>query len=99
MGIEMGSTATGGAATLDLEELLSTRLLVQGNSGSGKSHLLRRLLEQTAPWVQQVIIDPEAGVYPMVGPGQAYDEMITGDYIEGREPPKPPHEPGASEMF
>ena len=33
---------------LDLEELLATRLLVQGNSGSGKSHLLRRLLEQSA---------------------------------------------------
>ncbi|MCA3576699.1 MAG: ATP-binding protein, partial [Bradyrhizobium sp.] len=33
--------------------------LVQGNSGSGKSHLLRRLLEQSAPWVQQTIIDPE----------------------------------------
>lgn len=51
--------ASGTAAQLDLEELLATRLLVQGNSGSGKSHLLRRLLEQSAPWVQQVIIDPE----------------------------------------
>jgi uncharacterized protein len=57
--IEMGQTASGAAATLDLEELLATRLLVQGNSGSGKSHLLRRLLEQSAPWVQQCIIDPE----------------------------------------
>ncbi|QDH13792.1 ATP-binding protein [Formicincola oecophyllae] len=45
--------------TLDLPELLATRLLVQGNSGSGKSHLLRRLLEQTAAMVQQVVIDPE----------------------------------------
>ncbi len=57
--IEMGQTTAGAAATLDLEELLATRLLVQGNSGSGKSHLLRRLLEQSAPWVQQAIIDPE----------------------------------------
>ena len=57
--IEMGQTAAGAPATLDLEELLATRLLVQGNSGSGKSHLLRRLLEQSAPWVQQTIIDPE----------------------------------------
>jgi len=57
--IEMGQTTAGGPATLDLEELLATRLLVQGNSGSGKSHLLRRLLEQSAPWVQQAIIDPE----------------------------------------
>jgi hypothetical protein len=57
--IEMGHTTTGAPAALDLEELLATRLLVQGNSGSGKSHLLRRLLEQSAPWVQQTIIDPE----------------------------------------
>jgi len=57
--IEMGHTSAGATAGLDLEELLATRLLVQGNSGSGKSHLLRRLLEQSAPWVQQTIIDPE----------------------------------------
>ncbi|GHD14725.1 helicase HerA domain-containing protein [Tianweitania populi] len=57
--IDMGAAARGAAAELDLEELLATRLLVQGNSGSGKSHLLRRLLEQSAPWVQQCIIDPE----------------------------------------
>ncbi len=58
VGIDMGM-ASGSPATLDIEELLATRLLVQGNSGSGKSHLLRRLLEQSAQWVQQVIIDPE----------------------------------------
>lgn len=58
--IELGArTGGGGSAMLDLEELLATRLLVQGNSGSGKSHLLRRLLEQSAPWVQQAVIDPE----------------------------------------
>ncbi|HEY0523537.1 MAG TPA: ATP-binding protein [Stellaceae bacterium] len=59
LGIDMGSTPAGEPATLDLEELLATRLLVQGNSGSGKSHLLRRLLEQSAPWVQQAVVDPE----------------------------------------
>ena len=58
-GIELGTNSTGQPAVLDLEELLSTRLLVQGNSGSGKSHLLRRLLEQSAGMVQQAIIDPE----------------------------------------
>src|SRR6201989_2170827 len=57
--IEMGQTVSGAPAALDLEELLATRLLVQGNSGSGKSHLLRRLLEQSASSVQQAIIDPE----------------------------------------
>ena len=59
VGIDMGTVQGGQPAKLDIEELLATRLLVQGNSGSGKSHLLRRLLEQSAEWVQQVIIDPE----------------------------------------
>jgi len=57
--IDMGTTSSGTPAKVNLEELLATRLLVQGNSGSGKSHLLRRLLEQSAPWVQQAVIDPE----------------------------------------
>lgn len=58
--IDLGAgTSGGGTVLLDLEELLATRLLVQGNSGSGKSHLLRRLLEQSAPFVQQTVIDPE----------------------------------------
>ena len=57
--IDIGESAGGIRASMDLEELLATRLLVQGNSGSGKSHLLRRLLEQSSQWVQQVIIDPE----------------------------------------
>lgn len=56
LGTAMGH---GGRAMIDVEELLATRLLVQGNSGSGKSHLLRRLLEQSAAHVQQVVIDPE----------------------------------------
>src|SRR3546814_1919016 len=59
VGIDMGLEPGGKPAMLDLEELLATRLLVQGNSGSGKSHLLRRLIEQSAEWVQQAIIDPE----------------------------------------
>lgn len=57
--IDLGRGPSGASAGIDLAELLATRLLVQGNSGSGKSHLLRRLLEQSAPHVQQVVIDPE----------------------------------------
>ncbi|MEM9532782.1 MAG: biosynthetic-type acetolactate synthase large subunit [Pseudomonadota bacterium] len=40
------------------------------------------------PAFLEVIIDPDAGVYPMVGPGQSYDQMITGDFIEGRDAKK-----------
>lgn len=57
--IEIGTDNLGAPALIDVQELLATRLLVQGNSGSGKSHLLRRLLEESAGVVQQVIIDPE----------------------------------------
>jgi acetolactate synthase-1/2/3 large subunit len=46
----------------------------------------------------EVMIDQDAGVYPMVGPGQAYEDMITGDHIpsRGKVEVKPPD---ASEMF
>ncbi len=57
--IDIGTGDKGESIFFDIEELLATRLLVQGNSGSGKSHLLRRLLEGSAGLVQQVIIDPE----------------------------------------
>lgn len=54
--------------TIDVEELLATRLLVQGNSGSGKSHLLRRMLEESAGIVQQVVIDPEGDFVTLAEP-------------------------------
>lgn len=57
--IQIGTDQHGQAISLDIEELLATRLLVQGNSGSGKSHLLRRILEESAGIVQQIVIDPE----------------------------------------
>ncbi|MES2903351.1 MAG: ATP-binding protein [Pseudomonadota bacterium] len=57
--VDIGTGPAGQPIVMDLEELLATRLLVQGNSGSGKSHLLRRLLERSAGEVQQIVIDPE----------------------------------------
>jgi acetolactate synthase-1/2/3 large subunit len=50
------------------------------------------------PAFLEVMIDPDAGVYPMVSPGQAYDEMITGDFIESRHKVEI-KTPGPSEMF
>ena len=66
--VDMGADERGAPVTMDLEELLATRLLVQGNSGSGKSHLLRRLLEGSAGQVQQVVIDPEGDFVTLAGP-------------------------------
>ncbi|WDF70998.1 ATP-binding protein [Novosphingobium sp. KACC 22771] len=66
--IIIGEESNGKAVPIDIEELLATRLLVQGNSGSGKSHLLRRLLEESAPLVQQVVVDPEGDFVTLAEP-------------------------------
>jgi acetolactate synthase-1/2/3 large subunit len=50
------------------------------------------------PAFLEVIIDPDAGVYPMVGPGLSYDKMITGDFIKSRQKLED-DQPGPSEMF
>ncbi len=46
----------------------------------------------------EVMIDQDAGVYPMVGPGQAYEDMITGDHIPSRTKVIA-KTPDASQMF
>ena len=55
-------------------------------------------IEFKGPAFLEVMIDPDAGVYPMVGPGQAYDEMITGEHIAARHD-STIRPPDASEMF
>jgi acetolactate synthase-1/2/3 large subunit len=60
--------------------------------------VVKEFIEFQGPAFLEVIIDPDAGVYPMVGPGQSYDEMITGDFIASRHKAEA-KEPGASEMF
>ena len=44
---------------VDLNKLLTHKLAVQGNSGSGKSWLVRTLLEGTHGAVQHLVLDPE----------------------------------------
>ena len=51
------------------------------------------------PAFLDVIIDPQASVYPMVGPGLSYHDMITGDFIPNRYEGRDPAEADASEMF
>jgi hypothetical protein len=43
----------------DLDVLLITRLLIQANSGAGKSYLLRKLMEELFGHIQVIAIDPE----------------------------------------
>ena len=61
--------------------------------------VVAEFLAYPGPAFLEVIIDTDAGVYPMVGPGQAYDEMITGDFILSRNVKVEPKTPGPSEMF
>ena len=44
---------------LDLDVLLRTRLLIQANSGGGKSYLLRRIAEKLFGKIPVILIDPE----------------------------------------
>jgi len=60
--------------------------------------VIKEFIEFPGPAFLEVMIDRDAGVYPMVGPGQSYDEMITGDFIPSRYKVNI-KTPGASEMF
>lgn len=44
---------------IDLQRLIESRLLVQANSGGGKSWAIRRIIEQSFGKVQIIVIDPE----------------------------------------
>jgi acetolactate synthase-1/2/3 large subunit len=60
--------------------------------------VVREWLNFEGPAFLEVIIDIDAGVYPMVGPGLSYDQMITGDFIPTRCATKE-EEIDSSEMF
>jgi acetolactate synthase-1/2/3 large subunit len=46
---------------------------------------LKKFVEFNGPAFLEVMTDQDACVYPMVGPGMGYREMITGDYIVSRD--------------
>lgn len=50
---------TGKAVGMDLPVLVKTRLLIQANSGGGKSYLLRKILEETHGKIQHIVLDME----------------------------------------
>ncbi len=60
--------------------------------------VIEEFMKFEGPAFLEVMIDPDAGVYPMVGPGQSYEEMITGDFIPSRYKVDV-KAPGESEMF
>ena len=46
--------------------------------------VIQEFIAFQGPAFLEVIIDPMASVYPMVGPGASYEQMITGDWIPSR---------------
>lgn len=68
---------------MDIDVLLRTRLLVQADSGGGKSWLLRRIAEQLFGKVQVIIIDPEGEFATL---REKYGYVLVG---KGGETPAP----------
>ena len=70
---------------LDAETLIGTRALVQGKSGSGKSHLVRVILEQAiAKGVQVIVFDP-SGEFKTLR--EKCDLLIAGHLDDGADVP------------
>jgi len=63
------------AIEFDLPTLRDTRLLIQSNSGGGKSWAIRRLLEQSHKKIQQLVLDPEGEFSTL---REKYDYVIVG---------------------
>lgn len=47
------------SVVVDVERLIASRMLIQANSGAGKSRAIRQLLEETHGRVQHLVLDPE----------------------------------------
>jgi hypothetical protein len=65
----------GAAVHVDVDVLLRTRMLIQANSGGGKSWTLRRLAEQLFGKVQVIILDPEGEFSTL---REKYDYVLVG---------------------
>lgn len=61
--------------------------------------IVEEFLGFEGPAFLEVIIDPLADVYPMVGPGLSYRDMVTGDFIPNRYTGDGARKPDPSELF
>lgn len=61
--------------TIDIPTLIKTRLLIQANSGGGKSYLLRKILEETHGKIQHIILDMEGEFSSL---REKYDYILVG---------------------
>ncbi|MDP9140700.1 MAG: biosynthetic-type acetolactate synthase large subunit [Pseudomonadota bacterium] len=61
--------------------------------------VVKEFIEFKGPAFLEVIIDPMASVYPMVGPGMSYEQMITGEWIASRSAAEPVKIDPATQAF
>ncbi|GIT15390.1 MAG: hypothetical protein CM1200mP36_11460 [Gammaproteobacteria bacterium] len=69
-----------------MEAARQTALSTPNDSRKNKTSpgVVEEFLSFEGPAFLEVIIDPEANVYPMVPPGTSYRDMLTGDFIPNR---------------
>ena len=60
---------------------------------------VKAFLDFPGPAFLEVMIDPMASVYPMVGPGMSYAEMITGPWINSRSVAARSEKQEAADLF
>lgn len=65
----------GAGVAIDVPRLIESRLLVQANSGGGKSWAIRRLLEQTYGAAQHIVIDVEGEFHTL---REKFDYVLAG---------------------
>jgi len=63
------------AESFDVNKLIETRLLIQANSGGGKSYAVRKLLEETYGKSQQIVLDMEGEFATL---REKYDYLLVG---------------------
>lgn len=69
------NVSLGHQISVNLETLVDTRLLIQANSGGGKSWAIRKLLEETHGMVQQIVLDIEGDFASL---REKYDYILAG---------------------
>jgi uncharacterized protein DUF87 len=67
----------GPGVDIDVQRLIESRLLIQANSGGGKSWAIRRLLEQTYGSCQHIVIDVEGEFHTL---REKFDYVLAGPH-------------------
>jgi acetolactate synthase-1/2/3 large subunit len=61
--------------------------------------VLQEFVHHNGPAFLEVMIDPDACVFPMIGPGMGYKEMVTGPHIKARKPGEVPKPAKPTDLF